>query len=428
MDAQGIVESAGELWIKARYDQLVLEQQTDYCLIALTLKNFAEYSRRIGPQAAAEAVRTCYALLRKAISTDGYIAHIHSCYFILLVRCPAVAEDLHQLAARLHFIIRDAMEEAYGRKLFLEMGFYPMMKEGVDFYTAQHFADLCRQSDHHAFPETNYDIYYLSYNDRKEAFRQYESMVEPALANGDFKLFLQPKVDLRTGQVVAAEALVRWIDPVLGMIPLSSFLPHLEENGSIREVDLYLFDKACQYLERWQQAYGKHYCISFNLSRAYFNGNYFMPEYTATFEKYQLPPSCVRIELVESIVLNDLNKLKPLVKQIQDYGFSCALDDFGSGFSSFDILTAIQLSELKIDRALFQDSNNIRERILIKHLVDTAHDLNMEVVAEGVETGEYAYYLKSIGCDFIQGYYFYKPMPVDEFEQRFVVNDEQTAL
>lgn len=250
----------------------------------------------------------------------------------------------------------------------------------------------------------------------------------PAIENGHFKLYLQPKVDLKTGRIVDAEALVRWCDPIRGMIPLGEFLPEMETNGLIAELDMYLFNQACGRIQRWIRELGKKIKISVNLSKFYFYRPSFLEDYSNVFEKYDIPKSCIEIELLESIVLNNTKRLQEVVNQIRDYGFGCALDDFGSGFSSYGILANADISVLKIDRSLFQDAENIKERRVVGHIVELAHELGMTVVAEGIETQHYVDYLSEIGCDYIQGFIFYRPMPVEEFEERFVKNGETVCL
>lgn len=416
----GRAEAEYEDWLRERYEAILREGREGYCLVSLVLKNYMEYAHHLDRDERETAIRICSERLAACLDEEEYIVRLHSVHFNLLVKCDPTLDALHPKAAAFHYAIRDAMEARYGRKLFLEMGFYPILDKEVDFFNAQYFANRCRVGSEYRYPETNYDMYDVSYFDQQEEFFKFEKLVQPALEHGEFKLYLQPKVNVRTGEVECAEALMRWIDPIRGLIPLSSFLPNLEENGFIREVDIYLFDKGCAYMADWRHKYGKNISISFNISRAYFNGPFFMPDYTEVFQKYDISPEQVRIELLESIVLDDLERLLPLVKDIYDFGFSCALDDFGSGFSSFSVLTNVRLSELKIDRSLLRNVENPKERALLKHIVDVAHDMDMVAVAEGVEQKEYADYLKTIGCDFIQGFYYYRPMPAEEFEERFV--------
>lgn len=406
--------------IKQKYDEIVKQNTTGFSLVSIALKNFQEYCHVVGHKESDHIINVCHEQLQGCIRNDEYILHMYNNYFLCLIHCPADLDHLHERAPEFHYAVRNKMSELYDKPLYIEMGFYPIVDFNIDFYNAQYFADLSRFGPHHLYPESNYDMYNISLKDHNEAFLKLENKVQSALDNGDFKLYLQPKVNTKTGKVECAEALMRWVDPIQGMIPLDSFLESLEENGRIRDVDLYLFEKGCQYIEKWKKVYHKNMQISFNLSRAYFNGPYFFPEYRAVFERYDIDGKNICIELLESVVLNEWEQLNNVVNGIKDLGFDCALDDFGSGFSSFDILANVSLSEIKLDHSLFQNFNNKKEHILLKHLIEIAHTFDMRVVAEGIETKEYADYLKKIKCDLIQGYYYYKPMPIEEFEELFI--------
>ena len=159
-----------------------------------------------------------------------------------------------------------------------------------------------------------------------------------------------------------------------------------------------------------------------------FNYRYFLDEYKQVYEKVPCPKDCIEFELLESIVLNQIDLVQVVIGQLRDYGFSCSLDDFGSGYSSFSVLTNTELKTLKIDRSLFRNYSDPRERILVRHIVETAKALDLKTVAEGIETKEYVEFLKKLGCDYIQGFIFYKPMPVDEFEKRFLIDCERAEV
>lgn len=406
--------------LKERYETIIADKESDYCLVVLTLKDFSDFLHWVGEEKYEAIIDSFFTQISSVLGTDDAIAHTHFDFFTLLVRCAHNLDALHPLAAAMHFKVRDGMEATFGKKLYIAMGFYPIQAPYTTFYEAQYFANLSQKGKEYKYKESNYDMYGVSYIDRQEAFRKLESSVQQAMEHGDFKLYLQPKVNLATGEVDGAEALVRWLDPERGMIPLGDFLPQMEENGYIRDLDCYLFNIACQYMDRWLNEYNQKVMISFNLNSAYFKASFFMPEYKEVFGRYNIPPDCVRIEVLESIVLDDMDHLRALVQEIYDFGFSCALDDFGSGFSSFNILTNVPLSELKIDRSLFQNYDNPNERSLVSHIIDISHSMGMVCVAEGIETQAYADYLKEIGCDFIQGFYYYRPMPIEEFESRFI--------
>lgn len=414
------MSSSYEDFIKPKYDNIIQHKIDGYSLVAITLKNFSEYCHCIGHDYRDEVIQKSERQLRSCLKEDEYLVHMYYNCFLLLIHCSADLDSLHTRAHAFHYAVRDEMSDNYHRPLYLKMGFFPIIKDDVTFHQAQYFAFLTQQGLQNSYPETNYDMYYISFKNKNEDFYELENKVQDAIKNRDFKLFIQPKVDLKTGKVVGGEALMRWIDPELGMIPLSSFLHKLEENGEIREVDLYLFEKGCQYIEKWKKEHNQDIEISFNLSRAYFVESNFYDDYRKVFERYDIDCKNINIELLESIVLNDMEQLSIVEKSIQDLGFKCSLDDFGSGFSSFDILANTVIDNLKLDRSLFMNFHNQKEKVLLKHLVDLAHTLNMKVVAEGIENKEYVDYLKEINCDMIQGYYFYHPMPIEEFEEKFV--------
>lgn len=413
-----------EKQLMVEYENVIANKLNNYCLVTVTLKKFSEYMHIIGQSNYKKVFEELEEIFSTLLDSDEFIANIHYNYFTALLKCSFSLDDLHEKAAKIHFAVRNKMQTAFEHELYIALGFYPITPPYINFFDARYFADLSRKGQEYYFKETNYDMYGLSYIDSLEAFRKMESSVQKAMENGDFKLYLQPKVNLKTGCVTCAEALVRWHDPEHGMIPLKDFLPHMEDNGYIRDLDCYLFNKACKYIDKWFNQYNKKINISFNLNKAYFSDSFFMTEYTSVFNKYSFPAECICIELVESIVLNNVVRLEPLVKEIYDFGFTCALDDFGSGFSAFSVLTSVKLSELKIDRSLFKNFNNPKEHLLIKHIIEIGHDMGMSCVAEGVETKQYAEYLKKIGCDYIQGFYYYKPMPIEEFEAKFVLNDK----
>lgn len=422
------IDAKNETFLREQY-ALAVRSGRPFCLVTLKLKGFRDYMHVGGEQRAQETLSAIYDSLERCLQEGESIARIGGCYFNALLYVPADMDLLHPRAHAFHFAVRDTAESQFGKRLYLGMGFYPVTDTSVSFFDAQHYADLSRvESLQSRYEDTHYEFYGLSYIDTKEKFARLEKLMWKSLDEGDFKLYLQPKVDLKTGEITHAEALMRWVHPELGMIPLTDFLEGFERNGFIRDVDLYLFEKGCAFLKKWLHDCGKKFTISFNLAAAYLENHSLETEYLASFHKYDLPKDCVRIELIESIMAEKRDELKEAAETLYRAGFTCAVDDFGSGYSSFSMLTTIPLSELKIDRSLFQNEQSETERILVWHIIEIAHDLDLTVVAEGVETQGYADYLREIGCDYIQGYFYYKPMPVEEFEQRFVKNGERVDL
>ncbi|MEG2367864.1 MAG: bifunctional diguanylate cyclase/phosphodiesterase, partial [Oscillospiraceae bacterium] len=389
-------------------------------MATLKIKRFRTVNRLYGRAAGDELLEMAFNCINHSLNEGEFISQVNVNYFNILLRFNSDDELVERLISIVR-LVRDMPDSRFGGRIFPGLGAYRLTEEKLPFEIAQYNADLCRAgSEHNAYRNGHVEVYGLTFQDPDELFLDPQSKIQPAIESGHIKLFLQPKVNLKTGEINGAEALVRWIDPVKGMIPVKDFLPALNANGLIRNVDLYLFEQVCSSIDRWYRQYGKKINISVNLAGCSFNYAEFFEDYREIFERFNAPKDCIQFELLESIVLNHVERVRQVVDELCAYGFSCALDDFGSGFSSYSILTTTNLSTLKIDRSLFNDANNPKEKTVIKHIIQTARELNMLTVAEGVESQDYVRYLREQGCDFVQGFVFYKPMPIGEFEDRFV--------
>lgn len=418
-----------EQWIRTRYEEICRKNPEDYALVSMKIKRFRIFNRLFGREAGDRLTSMVYNCVKSWLKPGEYIAHIHPGYYLLLVHMPKDFDDIFHYTIDINTRIRDwPYGEQYG-KIYMGYGIFLLGCDPPDFLTAQYNADICRtESTESRLRNSHMEVYGLTYCDTQLGNYNLEQNFRPAMEHEDFKLYLQPKVDLQTGEVTEAEALVRWIDPEKGMIPVNEFLPEMEKNGMIGDLDLYIFERVCRAINRWIERYGKKIKISVNLSSNMFNYRCFLDEYKKVYEKVSCPKDCIEFELLESIVLNQIDLVQVVVEQLRDYGFTCSLDDFGSGYSSFSVLTNTELKTLKIDRSLFRNYSDLRERVLIRHIVETAKELNLKTVAEGVETKEYVEFLKKLGCDYIQGFVFYRPMPVEEFEKRFLVDCERADV
>ncbi len=424
-----MTDMRNEEWLINKYNELCKTDARGYCFVSLKIKRFRIFNRLYGREMGDLLINKVYEVLDEWLDHDECIAHIHLNYYNLIMHYQDDYDEFFRRMIAMNRVIRDMPFEAFHGQIFSGMGIFPLPAEPVDFRTAQYNADICRaECPQSVFRNSHFEIYGVTYQDNNLRYFDLQQAIDPALENGDFKLYLQPKVNLKTGEVTCAEALVRWIDPVKGEIPVSEFLPSLEENGLIEEVDLYLFKKVIQTISRWLKVYNKKIKISVNLSRCAFDYRYFFEEYIKLYDQYPCPKDCVEFELLESIVLNQVDRVKEVVGQLKDFGFSCSLDDFGNGYSSFSVLTNTDLTVMKIDRSLFRDVSNPRERILLSHILQTANELNLETVAEGVEDRQYIDFLRKLGCDYVQGFVFYRPMPAEEFEERFLIRNEKIDL
>lgn len=245
-----------------------------------------------------------------------------------------------------------------------------------------------------------------------------------AMKKGDVKIFLQPQVNDK-GEVVGAEALARWVDPNDGVIPPSEFIPLLEKNGMIGKLDVYIWKLACNKLQMWRKM-GVDLSISVNISPKDF---YFMDlgKIFKNFLKlYDIPSSKLHLEITESAVMKNVKKQVKLIKELKQLGYVVEMDDFGSGYSSLNMLKDIPVDVVKIDMAFLQMSENIeKSKKILSAIIALCKDLDFEIIVEGVEDNEQLEYLLDHGCDMFQGYFYSKPIPVEEFEDKYIDNFDE---
>jgi EAL domain-containing protein (putative c-di-GMP-specific phosphodiesterase class I) len=246
------------------------------------------------------------------------------------------------------------------------------------------------------------------------------SEFEQAVAEDQFKLFLQPQCDYN-GKAYGAEGLVRWIHPERGMIPPGAFIGVFERTGLIHRLDRHMWELACRKLVEWSERGYEDYYISINISPTDF---YYMDIYktlTSLIEKYSIAPEKLRLEITETAIMSDFEKNNALINHLQDYGFIVEIDDFGSGYSSLNTLKDMKVDVLKIDMVFLRETQHkVRSRVILSNIINMAHQLDMSVVVEGVETPEQLEFLNELGCEQYQGYYFSKPVSDIEFEQKWL--------
>lgn len=249
---------------------------------------------------------------------------------------------------------------------------------------------------------------------------QCNELFESSLKNRDFQVYLQPKVNIQGEGPCQAEALVRWIHPDRGMIYPDTFIPLFERNGKICQLDLYMFEEVCRLLSAWRQEGKPLPHISVNVSRFHLRsaGSDVWKAYKQIKEQYQIPDGLVEIELTETMLidLNHMGIVREILRNFRSSGFLVALDDFGLAYSSLALLKEFELDTMKLDRSFFIDENKKSDQI-VHSLIQLAHSLDLQVVAEGIEEQNQVESLRQMGCDFVQGYVFAKPMPVAEFEK-----------
>jgi diguanylate cyclase (GGDEF)-like protein len=250
--------------------------------------------------------------------------------------------------------------------------------------------------------------------------REHELSLElpEALKTGQFKFYLQPQLD-RNGQIEGAEALVRWLHPRRGLLMPGQFIPVFEKNYMIVEIDQYIWEEACKKIRMWEDAGRDDLYISINISPRDFECIDVYDVLVKLVKKYGINPDQLKVEITESTIMRNPMEQIQLIGKLRTAGFYVEMDDFGSGYSSISMLKDIEIDAVKLDMRFLGNTNHVdRADKIVKSMVQLIQEFNMTVVAEGVETKEQLDFLKKVGCDMFQGFYYSKPVPVEEFEKQ----------
>ena len=292
---------------------------------------------------------------------------------------------------------------------------YEITESGLDVSVMFDRARLALSTVKDEF-QTRITFYDNEMRDRVLWNQHISSQLSDAIHTRQIRPYLQPIVN-RNGKVVGAEALVTWIHPVDGFLSPASFIPVFEKNGMIVEVDKYMWRCACEILARWEKE-GIEAFISVNISPKDF---YFMDvaaEIKKVVKEYGVNPSRLRVEITETVMMTEIDKRIRILNDLKEAGFLIEMDDFGSGYSSLNLLKDMPVDLIKIDMMFLNKSkNDIKARKILHNIISLSDDLGISSLTEGVETMPQYEMLSGMGCKLFQGYYFSKPVPVDEFEK-----------
>lgn len=269
----------------------------------------------------------------------------------------------------------------------------------------------------------NYVFYNESIRNRLREQKNVESRMMEALHNREFKVYYQPKVQVDNEKIACAEALVRWQGKDGNVIPPDQFIPVFEQKFMINELDQYVFEEVCRWLRKRMDAGKRVLQVSVNVSRLQFYDQDFIPRYVSIRDRYRIPPELLEIEFTESVAFSNTKLLQRIIEDLRKEGFSCSIDDFGKGYSSLSLLKNFPFDTLKIDKFFFDEGDDKeRDLAIVQGIVELVRKFHIKTVAEGIEKREQVEYLKKIGCDYIQGYFFYRPMPQEAYGE--LLDDE----
>ena len=247
-----------------------------------------------------------------------------------------------------------------------------------------------------------------------------ENSLKLALKNNEFEVFYQPQVNINNNKLIGVEALLRWIKPDGTMIMPSDFIPTAESTGLIVPIGEFVLKKACEQMKIWHKKTSYPLKVSVNAAEKQLEEVNFISTVQSILNETGLDPKFLELEITESTAIRDIKKVALLLKSLKDINVKIALDDFGTGYSSLNYLKDLPLNTIKIDKCFMDDIENVyKKKAIIKSITILSHDIDLNIICEGVETENQLNFLKSINCDEVQGYYFGKPLDVPNFEKAF---------
>ena len=386
--------------------------EKEYTILCCNLENFKLYNDTFGRQAGDQLLIEEAKLLKKRVSPDSICCRFTADRFLCLT------DKESELKGRECFLkAREKTRSELSENISVKLGIYEIPDRSIPV------EKMCDR----ALWVVNtikgfYDKHIVVYDEtfRKQLLREQiiTDAMEEALREGQFVVFFQPKQYIHDGSMVGAEALVRWIHPEWGFLSPGEFIPLFEKNGFICRLDEYVWEKACQKLQQWLNKGYAVVPVSVNVSRADIYQAQLVERLCMLVDKYRIDPSFLHLEITESAYTENPEQIINTVEDLRRRGFVIEMDDFGSGYSSLNMLGKMSIDVLKLDMGFIRtEFEKPLEQSILNDVVNMAHRLHLNVVAEGVETGSQRNQLRELGCDYAQGYYYSKPIPDEEYEK-----------
>lgn len=386
----------------------------EYTILCTNYENFKWYNDTFGRESGDRLLIEGADLLRKRVGDEAIICRYSADRFLCF---------------------QDSETERMGRKCFIEgrvhnrselkenltvkLGIYEISDRSIPVEQMCDRALLVVDS-----VKGMYNKYIAVYNEelREKLLREKKitDVMATALEEGQFIVYLQPKYSLNDNRIIGAEALVRWIHPEWGFMSPGEFIPLFEKNDFISYLDKFVWETVCARLQNWKEK-GYHVLpVSVNVSRADIFKLDLVDVFNGLIRKYDIDSDYLHLEITESAYTDHSEQIIGTVEKLRKLGFTIEMDDFGSGYSSLNMLSQMSLDILKLDMKFIQNEMmKPVEQSILNDIISMAHRLNLKVVAEGIETEEQAERLRTLDCDYAQGYYFAKPMPIEEFENTY---------
>lgn len=400
-------------------------------LIALDLDRFKDFNDALGHGFGDMLLKTAANRLQECVRDGDTVARLGSDEFGIVLENVSDVQVASLVAQHISATLTQPFE-IHGQEMFLSAGMGIAVRPPSEADGLMRDANAALQRAKAAGPD-NYQFFSPEMN--VEAFERlaFESSLRRALEREEFELHYQPQINLSDGRIVGAEALLRWRHPELGLVSPGRFIPVLEETGMILEVGAWVMETACSQSRAWRDAGLPNIRMAVNLSARQFEQKNLGQIIAMTLESTGLTPDTLELEITESLLMDDPEGSNAKLESIKNqYGVRVSIDDFGTGYSSLAYLKRFPIDVLKVDQSFVRDlTEDSDDAAIVTAIIGLAHNLRLEVIAEGVETAAQLDYLRNQGCDEAQGYFFSRPLPDAEFArlltQGVILSDPQEA-
>ncbi|WP_252504873.1 EAL domain-containing protein [Sporosarcina sp. Marseille-Q4943] len=389
------------------------DENTQFAVLFLDLDRFKNVNDTLGHHVGDQLLIAVAERLRDCVQSENSAARLSGDEFVVLVD----SGDTEELTALASKIIDDISQPYF----FEKQEIFVAPSIGIALYPndGEEYSTLIRSADTAMYlaKEAGRGTFRFFTEELHEELMEktfFEMELRQALEKGQFLLHYQPQFNLITGQIKGMEALARWNHPYRGFIPPLKFIPIAEENGFILTLGEWVLKTACTQAKAWQEQGLPPLRMSVNVSMRQFNQPSFVEDVLRILNETELHPSYLNLEITESM-MSDVKRCETVLQELQDAGITVSVDDFGTGYSSLLYLSKFPLSHLKIDKAFISELSN-NNTAIVKAIIDLAKNLGLNVIAEGVETEEQGNFLKQLGCNEVQGYFYSRPLPREEIE------------
>ena len=398
--------------------ELLRDSSMDAIAVVLAVRGIERLEERFGKESVRE-ILSDMAPSRESLESGASLALLSNHHYCGFIKRYDLNDDPRDTAQSLLATLPvNPVFEQQAHRVTYDVGYAMMEPDESDGEMLISKAQLAMQAarDSRASRVVGFDQQMIAIRGRQS---ELESSLNSALSDGEFVLFYQPKINSSNHSLHGAEALIRWNSGTLGRVPPDEFIPLTERNGMIDDIGEWVINEAMSQWMHWFCESESAPSVSVNVSSHQLNNAGFIKSLERALDRHGMSPSLLELEITESLMVEDMNKIVELLQSVRDLGIKLSIDDFGTGYSSLSYLSRLPVDTIKIDRSFIMPMLESDEKLsLVRNLIKLGHDLGMQLVAEGVEQEEQLVVLREFGCDITQGYYFSPPVAADEFIQK----------